>query len=66
MNRTFIMNYSHRGGFGQFINYRQDGTTPSEEDIVSMEKKVAEQHGLDSIFVTSIVVIADSELSYAQ
>ncbi|EDQ4670291.1 hypothetical protein C3U35_004387 [Salmonella enterica subsp. enterica serovar Oranienburg] len=61
MNRTFLISYSHRGGFGRFVNYRQDGTAPSEEDIISMEQKIAKQNGFDAIVVLSVSELRDTQ-----
>ena len=59
MNRTFLISYSYRGGFGRFVNCRQDGTAPSEEDIISMEQKVAKQNGVDAIIVLAVSELRD-------
>lgn len=61
MNRTFLISYSHRGGFGRFFNYRQDGTTPSEEDIISMEKRIAKHNGFDVVCVIAVSEIKDTQ-----
>lgn len=61
MNRTFLISYSQRGGFGRFFNCRQDGRAPSEEDIISMEQKIAKQNGVDTVVVLSVSELRDTQ-----
>lgn len=61
MNRTFLISYSHKGGFGRFVNYRNDGTAPSEDDITSMEHKIAALNGFDVVIVIAVSELRDTQ-----
>lgn len=61
MHRTFLISYSHPGGFGRFMNYRNSCDEPSEDDIIEMEAKVAAQNGFSSVVVIAISEIKSTE-----
>lgn len=62
MKRTYLISYSCGNGvFGRFFNYRDDDSEPSEADIESMERKIAQRNGFSVVCIISVSRLADSQ-----
>lgn len=62
IKRKFLISFNHTGpkgtGFGHFFNEREDNTLPSEADLESMQKKICEKNGVDTVIILSISEVA--------
>ena len=58
VKRKFLISYTAKDSkgtcTGRFFNEREDDTLPSEENILSMEKKLEDFTGFDSVITTNI------------
>ncbi len=59
--QIWLISYSHHGGFGRFVNTREDDKRPSFADIKEMEKMICEQNGISSVITLCVSRLADEE-----